>query len=131
MNESVFGEAPEPEREPRLLVVWPLRPVNQIEWSLQTAMGEALACIEWRVPAIFLEDDGFFANGDQWSELYGEELTANEALALQGIVNGEVTERYRRQLIVARECGERATMAGYLIACEAEGIEPILKRSPT
>ena len=54
---------------------------------------------------------------------------AREAIAMQGIVYGDVQERFRRQLIVARECGPAATMDDFLLACGAEVIDPILKRN--
>jgi hypothetical protein len=126
MSEQSFGDTPEPGARPALKAVWPLRPRNQIEWTLTTTMGEALACVEWRTPMIFIEEDDF-ANADQYAELYGEQITAFEADALRCAVYGEVAERYRRQIIAARECGERATMPAYLIACLAEGISPLLK----
>ena len=119
MNDFVFGEGAEPEREPRVKIVWPLHPINQIEGDLNGAMHEALSLVEYRAPMIFIEDDEF-ANAAEYAELYGEELTAREAIELQKLVNAEVTEQFRRAMIVARECGERATLADYVSACAAE-----------
>src|ERR1035437_4168414 len=115
MRDDIFGEAPEPERTPRLKVVWPLRPINQIEADLDAAMGEALSLVEHLAPVIFIEDDEF-ANADE----YGG-LSARDAITLQHIVRGEVIEIYRRQLIIARELTETATWPLYLVACEMEG----------
>ena len=43
---------------------------------------------------------------------------------MQGIVYGDVQEQFRRQLIVARELGEYATLDLYLLACELEELTP-------
>src|ERR1019366_8278050 len=119
MRDDIFGDAPEQEAEPRVKVIWPGRPINQIEADLEATMGEALSLVEHRAPVIWIEDDEF-KNADD----YGG-LSARDAMTLQDIVRGEVIEQYRRQLIIARECGERATLADYLAACMAEGINPL------
>ena len=107
MSDDVFGEAPDAEREPRVKVFWPLRPVNVIEGELRGSMVEAMSLEDHRAPMIFIEDDEWSNAGD-YAELYGE-LTLHEAIAMQSIVYGDVQERFRRQLIVARELGESAT----------------------
>jgi hypothetical protein len=122
MNDSVFGEAPEQEHKPRLKLKWPLKPVNQIENELSAAEGEALSLAEHRAPVLFIEDDKF-TNADA----YGG-LSARDAMTLQDIVRNEASEPYRRALIVARECGEHATLADYVTACAAEKISPLLER---
>jgi hypothetical protein len=129
MNDSYFGEAPADEREPTIGVIWPLRAANLIEGELNAAMADSLALEAWRVPMVWLENDEF-TNAHEYVAIYDEELTAREALTLQDIVFGAVVERYRRQLIIARECGERASLADYLAACAAEQINPLLKGSP-
>jgi hypothetical protein len=126
MSDNFFGEARGDEQERVLKVKWPLRPLNLIEAELNGAMCEAMTLEEHRAPLVFIEDDQF-ANDEEWAALYGP-MTAHEAIAMRDIVFGEVAERYRRRLIVARELGAKATLELYLIACEAEGIEPILKR---
>jgi hypothetical protein len=123
MNEF-FGESREPEGERQLKVKWPLRPLNLVESAINGAMGEALAIAECGVPMIFIENDEF-ANAEQWAALFGP-VTVHEAIALRDIVLGDVQEKFRRQLIVARELGENASWDLYAVACEAEGIE-ILK----
>jgi hypothetical protein len=125
MDES-FGEAKGDEQERQLKVKWPLRPLNLIEAELNGAMCEAMVLEESRAPLVFLEEDQF-ANDEEWTALYGP-MTAFEAIAMRDIVFGEVASRYRRQLILSRELAANATLELYLIACEVEGIEPILKR---
>jgi hypothetical protein len=126
MTDAFFGEAKGDEQERALKVKWPLRPLNLIEAELNGAMCEAMTLEEYRAPLVFVEDSQF-ANEEEWTKLYGP-MSAHEAIAMREIVFGEVQERYRRQLIVARELGEKATLELYLIACEVEGIDPILKR---
>ena len=126
MSDEFFGEAKGDEQERPLKVKWPLRALNLVESELYGAMCEAMVLEEHRAPLVFLEEDQF-ANEEQWTALYGP-MSAIEAIAMREIVFGEVQERYRRQLIVARELGEKATPELYLIACEVEGIDPILKR---
>jgi hypothetical protein len=126
MSDEIFGEAKEDTQERQLKVKWPLRALNLVESNLYGAMCEAMVLEESRAPFVFLEDDQF-ANEEEWTALYGP-MTAHEAIARRDIVFGEVGEKFRRQLIVARELGEKATLELYLIACEVEGIDPILKR---
>ncbi len=126
MSDDVFGEAPDAERERRVKVVWPCRPVNMVEGALNGAMYEAMALEAHRAPTIWIEDDTW-TNAADYAELYGE-LTLQEAVEMQGIIFGDVQEQFRRQLIVARECGESATLTDYLAACAAEGIDPLRER---
>jgi hypothetical protein len=123
MRDEIFGDEPEQERAAsQIKIIWPTRIINQIEQELDAAMGEALSIVENRAPVIWIEDDEFANAAD-----YGG-LSARDALTLQNIVRGEVIEQYRRQLIIARECGEHATVADYLAACEVEGINPLSER---
>jgi hypothetical protein len=123
MRDEIFGEEPAQERAAsQIKIIWPTRIINQIEQELDAAMGEALSIVENRAPVIWIEDDEFANAAD-----YGG-LSARDALTLQNIVRGEVIEQYRRQLIIARECGEHATVADYLAACAAEGINPLSER---
>ena len=124
MSEDVFGEAPDAERVPRVKVIWPLRPVNVIEGELRGLMVEAMSLVESRAPVIFIEDDEWTNAGD-YADQYGE-LTLHEAIAMQSIVYGDVQEQFRRQLIIARECGENATRVDYVAACAAEDVIPLL-----
>jgi hypothetical protein len=126
-SDSVFGEATEPMQERRIKVIWPLRSANVIEGILRGAMTEAMALEAHRAPFLFIGDDE--KGAEEYEEIYGERFTVADAIAMQAIVYGEVQERYRRCLIVARELGEHATMADYLIACEAEGIKPLIGRN--
>ncbi len=128
MSDDVFGEAPELEREPQIKMVLPFRPVNIIEGELMGRMGEAMSLVDHRAPPLWIEDDEW-SNAAEYAEIYGEPLTLREAIEMQSIVYGDVQEQFRRQLIVARELGESATMDLYLLACELEGIDPILNRS--
>ena len=128
MSDDVFGEAPDLERQADgVKVIWPLRAVNEIEGELNGFLGEAESMVSWRAPFVWIEDDEW-KNAAEYAALYGP-LTLREAIAMQGIVYGDVQERFRRQLIVARECGPAATMDDFLLACGAEGIDPILKRN--
>lgn len=122
MSKDVFGEPREPEGERPLKVKWPLRAANVIEQELMGRLGEEM----WPAapPMIWIEDDEF-KNAHDYAE-YGE-LTVYEAMALRDIVMGDIEERYRRQLIVARELGGSATIELYRVACEVEGIAPVLK----
>ena len=61
------------------------------------------------------------------AQRYGE-LTAREALIVQQVIRGEVIERYRRQLIAARDCGPNASTQLYLLMCAEEGIDPIIRK---
>jgi hypothetical protein len=125
--DSIFGEAPEVEREHVIKVRWPLRPLNQIEWSLMCAMGEAESLVANRAPPIFLEE-GEFKNAAAYAAIYGEQLTVSEAVAMQEIIYGDVREKFRRQLIVARECGPDAKLIDYTSACAGEGIPQMLEK---
>lgn len=125
---DVFGEAKDDAKEPRLKVMWPCRPLNLIEGELTGRMIEAMTLMEHRSPMVFVEDNTW--NADDYAALYGE-LTAFEAMAMRDIVLGEVVERFRRQLIVARELGDPATLELYQIACEVEGIDPIIRKGIT
>ncbi len=124
MSDDVFGEAPDAERVPRVKVIWPLRPVNVIEGELRGLMTEAMSLAEHRAPVIFIEDDEWKNAGD-YAELYGE-LTLHEAIGMQGVIYGDIQEQFRRQLIIARECGENATRVDYVAACAAEDVSPLL-----
>ena len=100
MSDEFFGEAPEAERRPRLKIVWPSRALNTIEGDLMGALSEELALVEHRAPIIWIENDTF-ANADD----YGG-ISAIDAMAVQDIVRAEAIQKFRRQLIIARECGE-------------------------
>jgi len=126
MNDQVFGDAPDLERSPRLKVKWPCRAVNQIEWALTAAMGDAESKVAWRAPTIWIEGDEW--NAVDYLAIYGEVFTLQEAIEMQGIIHGDVQEQFRRQLIIARECGEDATPDDYKAACEAEQINPLLEK---
>jgi hypothetical protein len=122
MSDEFFGELKDPDGERPLLVLWPLHAVNVIEQELNGLMCEALSAEEHRAPMIWCEDESW--NSDAYAD-YGP-ISVHEAIALRDIVHGDVQERFRRQLIVARELGKDATLELYLIACAAEGIDPIL-----
>jgi hypothetical protein len=128
MNDAVFGEAPELERDARLKVQWPLRALNQIEWQLITACGEEESRQAWRAPVLYIDGEDGSWNAADYLELYGEVFTLSEAIEMQNIVHGDVRENFRRQIIIARECGESATLEDYKAACAAEQINPLLER---
>jgi len=128
MNDAVFGEGAPLERTTRLKVKWPLRALNQIEWALITACGEAESMAAWRAPTIYFDADDGSWNAVDYLAIYGEAFTLQEAIEMQNIIFGDVQEQFRRQIIVARECGENATLEDYIAACAAEQINPLLER---
>jgi hypothetical protein len=127
MRDDVFGEEQEPQGERQVKVIWPLRSVNVIEGALLGAMTEAMAReVDGRAPILFV---GEGENGpDAYAEIYGQPFTVAEAMILQDLVRSAVIERFRRQLIIARECGDRATITDYVAACAAENVSPLLEK---
>lgn len=125
MTDDTFGEAQEPQHDRPIKIIWPGRPANTIEGTLLGMMTEALALQDYRAPVLFVGEDE--TNADTYAAIYGAPFTVADALMLQDIIRAESIEKFRRQMIVARECGERATMADYLLACEAEGIDPLIR----
>jgi hypothetical protein len=128
MNDAIFGDAPDLERSTRLKVKWPLRALNQIEWQLITACGEEESRQAWRAPFIYIDGEDGSWNAADYLATYGEVFTLSEALEMQNIVYGDIQEQFRRQIIIARECGENATLEDYKAACAAEQINPLLER---
>lgn len=124
MSDNVFGEAREAENTPRVKAIWRPYPVNFIECELNGRLHQAIAFAEQNyAPVIFTGEDGTFENADE----YGG-LTVEEATELQKIVFADVIEGFRRQIVVARELGKSATMDDYVLACDAEGILPLISK---
>jgi hypothetical protein len=125
MGDDFFGDAGDPEGDRKLTVKWPLHAVNSIEIELFEAMHIAMADVEADAPMVFVEDE---AEGEWNKEAYASygPITASDAIALRDIVYGSVQERFRRQLIVARELGKDAIPELYLIACELEQLPPMI-----
>lgn len=129
MSDEFFGEMSKPEGSRPILVRWPLHALNSLEGELIGLMRAAEMIEEHRAPMVWIEDDEF-KNADEWSKLYGP-LSAVEAMTMRDLIYGEVQERFRRQIIIARELGPSATLDLYLVACEFEGIPPMLERTLT
>jgi hypothetical protein len=126
MSDDFFGEAGDPEGDRKITVVWPVHATNGIEIELFEAMHIAETNEDSRAPMVFVDDD---AEGDWNKEDYASygPITASDAITLRDIIYGEVQLRFRRQLIIARELGPDATLQLYLVACELENLDPILK----
>lgn len=126
MSEDEFGETQDAEVAPDIKAKFPPRAVNQVEQEINGILCDSLAVGTCLTPMIFIEENKF-DNAALYEAIYGEPITLQEAFALRDMAHASVVEKFRRQLIVARECGPNATMADYLLRCEAEGLDPILK----
>jgi hypothetical protein len=104
------------------------RCINAIEVELE----DALACATGRVPTPYLEDDGTLdqQSAEEYHAHYGEPFTTAEAKAMCGLATSQITERFRRQIAIARECGPNTfkvcgqLTALYEAACKSVGVDP-------
>jgi hypothetical protein len=119
--DEIFGNSSEPEtrKPPRMMV--PQRCLNSIEATL-------LGQISWDqnswVPPPFIDGE----TGDIESADY-EGMTLRTALDLRNMILLEAEEKFRRQIIIARELGPLRIDGGpftseYELACAAEGVVP-------
>jgi hypothetical protein len=122
MSDS-FGETTEEQQAQRPTMSVPARPLNSVELELMEA--KALDA-DGAAPIIWIDKD---VNPETWNEqefadTFGP-VTLQEAKALQDIIFGEIEEKFRRQICIARELGADATLELYRVACEVEGVDPI------
>lgn len=129
MNE-IFG-APILEPPAPKMILAP-RAINFLEMELSERQILDEACNG--VPMVFFDGDAgeLDANdADNYESEYGERLSAQDAMALRAAVHADIAERYRRQLIIAREFGpgwgsEPEHLEIYRLACATEGVDPII-----
>jgi hypothetical protein len=124
-----FGSLPEDETEKPILMAVPLRPLNTFEHELLVKFGEELSIVDAPVP--FVDDDGSLENADDYVARFGRALTLDEIMTIRNLIHGDVLEKYRRQLIAARDLGETRrdggpTIEEYRAACAAENLEPMI-----
>jgi len=110
---DTFGEE-KSEGERKIGMAIPGRAVNAIEIELRGQLAEALATAPMSAP-LFIDDP---------EENDFDGLSLRTALDVQSLVHTDVGERWRRQIIVARELGPTITTTQYETACALEGIEP-------
>ncbi|MGH7716386.1 MAG: hypothetical protein ACREML_10375, partial [Vulcanimicrobiaceae bacterium] len=100
----------------------PAKPLNQIEHELKEKMEmETPPC-----PVPFINDNGSVANADAFDDLLGRTPTLDEALALSQLLAEQAGSKYAMQIGIARELGPKCDCDLYLLACELEGIEPLI-----
>jgi hypothetical protein len=120
--DEFFGNADtETKRRPTLAV--PGRALNTIEIELRGLMAQ-----EPDAPAIWLDgdDDAPWTNAAEWETFFGTSLSLAEVLKLDDILQGKVIAKYAKQIVIARELGNTPTIELYRIACEVEGIPPLI-----
>lgn len=123
MSDAFGSEQQDPQSKPLRLVV-PTRAVNAIELELRSAMHEEIAMQD--APFLFVEDDGTH-NADDFIPQFGRPFTLDEALAIGGIIAEPIEEKYRRQIVIARELGDKCAVALYVAACLIEGVSPLIE----
>ncbi|MGH6670745.1 MAG: hypothetical protein ACRECV_02070 [Xanthobacteraceae bacterium] len=101
----------------------PAKPLNQIEHELKEKMEmETPPC-----PVPFVNDNGSVANADAFDDLLGRTPTLDEALALSQLLAEPAGSKYAMQIGIARELGPKCDRDLYLLACELEGIDPLIR----
>lgn len=96
--------------------------LNRFEYELRMQLlSETLV-----LPIPFEGDDGEIENGDDFIPLFGRPLTLAEAIAGREILMEPITAKYKTQICTARELGATATYNDYLLACEMQGIPPLI-----
>jgi hypothetical protein len=126
MTDDFFGDAKDSGGEQRIIFAVPLHALNTVEIVLQERM---IMDPTPTPPMIFLgddDDDNQGWNADEFAKWFGAPMSLAEASALQDIIESEVTEKYRRQLIIARELGPKATLDLYRLACAIEDVPSII-----
>lgn len=122
---ETFGDETEDQAERPIKIMLPLKPLNLIEQELSGRFIEELSTRD--VPVPFVDDDGSLENADDYIPCFGRPLNLDEAMTIRGLIEDDLLEKYRRQLIIARELGPKATLADYLLGCDAEQIIPLIK----
>jgi len=116
---ETFGDEREPASERQIKMIVPARAVNSTEIELRGMLAEAIAATP-TVP--FVDGDtGEFENAADHGN-----LSLRTTLDVQNLVHGDIAEKFRRQITIARELGPKATMALYQTACLLEGVEPLI-----
>jgi hypothetical protein len=128
MDDS-FGDVSTAREDQRIGMAVPLKSINKFEWHLTSLVMEELTLADAPVP--FVEGDGSLENADDYVRRYGRELSLDEVLVVRDLIAEEIVEKYRRQLIIARELGETRrdggpTIQEYRAACALENIEPLM-----
>jgi len=113
---DAFGELPQDPTEKPIRMAVGRRASNSIEIELRAMAAEALAAVPMAKP-IFIEDD-------EQDDIEG--LPVRVALDVQDVVQMDIGEKYRRQIVIASELGPRATVAEYIAACLLEGVDPLI-----
>ena len=120
---DAFGKSSS-ESERKTLVVWPSRCANALESELREQMSFDMTQVSAHAPMVWIDGEtGEFSNADEYADL-GRDITLAEAMELRRVLLAEIAERYRLQLITARESeGDREV---YKLSCEVQGIDPII-----
>ena len=130
MTDEFFGDIPEDPTDKPFRVALPLRPLNLIEHELNAKFIDELRVRDAPVP--FIDDDGSLENADDYVKHFGrDDLTTNDVMTVRYLIEGALIEKYRMQLIIARELGETRHNGGpsieeYRAACAAENVDPLL-----
>lgn len=127
-GEDFFGAAIDDAatKAPRHVLAVSAPAVNGICLHLSLRAGQE---IEEAAPTPFIEEDGAVSEFTraEYAAVYGEELSGPEILALRDLVCERVSKRYRKNILLAAECGpsDGNLMSLYIAACEAEHIDPM------
>ena len=125
MTDDSFGDVPENDEVQTILLAVPLKPLNLIEFQLGEMLDEDLSLCDIGIPFLSGET-GELENPTDYVAQFGRELTATEAQAIRNILNEPLMAKFRKPLIIARELGPTATLEEYHVACELEGVDPII-----
>jgi hypothetical protein len=125
--DEYFGTVDDGETPNRPTMAVPGRAANVIEGELLEFITQGPP----EPPLLWLDgpEDDPWTNAAEFAEWFGAPVTLGEAWELIKIYDAKATEFYRRARIIAQECD--GTMADYFLRCDAEGIDPILKRKTT
>jgi hypothetical protein len=126
--DETFGTADdEQQADRRIHVCWPLVARNGIELHLIAARGSEM---QERAPTLFYDEGDVLSefSFSEYEKIFGRKFTQAEIEQLQNIVWDIVYEKYRRQLIAARDAGANPKMELYLLICAAEKIDPMREK---
>jgi hypothetical protein len=117
-----FGEEPKTikAKGPVKLLLAP-QPINQIESQLYVTM-----LAEMPIVPVSFDQDGELSNPEDFEAYYGRPFTLAEAVEMWRIENEHLGPQYRLQLLTARDLGSKATWEEFLLACEMQGIAPLI-----
>jgi hypothetical protein len=121
---DTFGESDKIENERPAKMAVPSRCLNSIEMTLYGQMaGEAAKSVP--APPFIDGDSGAFENADEF-----DGMSLRLALDYRDLLLSDVQEKFRRQIVIARELGPTRQSGGgpftheYEIACALEGVNP-------